>query len=152
MHQHSRLASVLSHLTEVESPVSSSIDLDRLERNLACIFQRDATEHGMHLIMNVCSAEEDTGEPSDRFVKLSRNLQSDTNMKGYNNFKKGSRSHTPASRAPKSEPTALDALFDPKILMGVAATGLAFAFLPSSSPVSRSLLVGRLGSKLGGCN
>ena len=152
MQQHSRLVSVLNHLNDPISDngrdsITGEITVERLEKNLQRIFGNMKIPKGLEL--SYCNAQEDTGEPNDRFVNLSRNLQSDKSM-GYNNFKQASRSRTESSRTAsrnriaKQDPQGLDILLDPKILLGVAATGLATALLPSSSPVSRSIIVSLL--------
>ena len=134
MHTHSRLVSVLSHLNQSPAP---KFDIQRLEQNLCQIFGgiQHSQPETKRIVLSACVGEPDPGEPSDRFVSLSRNLQKEKSRKD-----KDRPVYRP--RQPVSEDkTPLEHLLDPRVLLGVASTGLALAFLPSSSPVSRSLLV-----------
>merc|ERR1712130_365655 len=152
MHAHSRIATVLSQL-DPESAANQRIDA--FERNLLRMFagsqqlydQLCTDSRTGQLLVSACEGREE-GEPHDRFVNLSRNLQTDSSM-GYNNFKQASRSRTEARTRASSIPSRIKALeeqspveklFDPKVMLGVASTGLALALLPSSSAVPRSAL------------
>lgn len=133
MHEHSRLQSVLSHVDTTRTN-----DLERLENNLRRIFKDMPSQMENHLVLSPCnnkSSDFDPGEPNDRFVQLSRNLQKEKEKRQRSKF------IYPTRPILKENETPIEVLFDPKVLLGVASTGLALAFLPSSSPVSRSLLV-----------
>ena len=136
-----RFQSVLSHISD--RPENDTIEfIQRLERNLQKIF---GNNKNLNLLLNptpTAGEDEDPGEPSNQFVKLSRSLQSDKSGIGYNNFKQASRSRTSShTHGPRGEAQAIDTLFDPRVLLGAAAVGLALSFLPSSSPVPQSIFV-----------
>lgn len=97
--------------------------------------------HSAMLLPSACAlGAADPAEPMDRFVQVSRNLQNDTKM-GYSNFKQASRSRTSSfAHGPRGERSLTEKLGSPQSMLGVAALGLALAFLSSSSPVPRSLL------------
>jgi len=151
MHAHSRMATVLGQL-DPESAANQRIEA--FEHNLLRMFAgsqqlydqlRADSRAPSRLLVSACEGHEE-GEPHDRFVTMSRNLQSDSSM-GYNNFSQASRSRTEArTRASTSrikameEQSPVEKLFDPKVMLGVASTGLALALLPSSSAVPRSAL------------
>jgi len=142
-------------LGQLDPEAASNQRIDAFERNLLRMFagsqqlydQLCTDSRTGRLLVSACEGREE-GEPHDRFVNLSRNLQTDSSM-GYNNFKQASRSRTEARTRASSIPSRIKALeeqspveklFDPKVMLGVASTGLALALLPSSSAVPRSAL------------
>lgn len=145
-----RVQHILQHLQQYPDSADEFVQL--IEQKIQKIFkplldmntsERNRRMYSQSIDVKPCASGEpveDPGEPSDRFVSLSRNLQSDTSI-GYDNFKQASRSRTTShAHGPRGEAQAIDVLFDPRIMLGSAALGLALSFLPSSTPVTRSLL------------
>merc|ERR1712000_365716 len=126
-----RVQHILQHLQQYPDSADEFVQL--IEQKIQKIFkplldmntsERNRRMYPQSIDVKPCA----NGEPSDRFVSLSRNLQSDTSI-GYDNFKQASRSRTTShAHGPRGEAQAIDVLFDPRIMLGSAALGLALSF------------------------
>jgi hypothetical protein len=135
---------ILQLLHQLEARPDVSQDISQLiEKKIEEIFSKTQLRSSSYPPMQLlaCLGEADPGEPQDRFVQMSRSLQTDNSM-GVDNFGKSKRKRNEnPDRIPRLDSRPIESIFDPRIQLGAAALGLALSLLPSSSPVSRSIVV-----------